>query len=143
MLDLFGVTEDNWRDAYTTVPGFAISESPTYVARGVAALAADPDVARHGGQILMARQLADTYGVDGSRPDCLGPDRRTRHRWRPGRHRPVPVIRVQEAKKAGTEPATSELRATAATQSLPAITVARAGPNVAVSPALTRLASSI
>lgn len=75
MLDHFGVTEDNWQDACTTVPGFAISESPTYVARGVAALAADPEVARHGGQILTARQLADTYGVsdvDGSHPDCWG-----------------------------------------------------------------------
>ncbi len=73
MLEQFGVTERNWRDA--PVPGFGISESPTYVARGVAALAADPDIARHGGRILTARQLADTYGVtdvDGSRPDCWG-----------------------------------------------------------------------
>ena len=42
MLDNFGVTEETWRDALTKVPGFAISESPTYVARGVAALAGDP-----------------------------------------------------------------------------------------------------
>lgn len=73
MLEHFGVTEDDWQDACTTVPGFAISESPTYVARGVAALAADPAVARYRGEVLTARQLADTYGVtdvDGSRPDC-------------------------------------------------------------------------
>lgn len=75
MLSDFGVTERTWRDALTKVPGFAISESPTYVARGVAALAADPSNARFAGQVLTARQLADKYGVtdvDGSRPDCWG-----------------------------------------------------------------------
>lgn len=75
MLDAFGVTEDNWRDACAETPGFAISESPTYVARGVAALAADDQVARFAGLVLTSRQLADTYGVtdaDGSRPDCWG-----------------------------------------------------------------------
>ena len=39
MLENFGVTEANWRDACRARPGFGISESPTYVARGVAALA--------------------------------------------------------------------------------------------------------
>lgn len=75
MLDNFGVTEDTWRDALKTVPGFAISESPTYVARGVAALAADRDNSRLAGQILTSRQMADTYDLtdtDGSRPDCWG-----------------------------------------------------------------------
>jgi NAD(P)-dependent dehydrogenase (short-subunit alcohol dehydrogenase family) len=75
MLDNFGVTEDNWRDALVNVPGFAISESPTYLGRGVAALAADPDASRFGGRVLTSRQLADEYGltdVDGSRPDCWG-----------------------------------------------------------------------
>lgn len=75
MLEGFGVREDNWRDTLTKVPGFAISESPTYVARGVAALAADPTPGRWSGQIVTARQLADTYDVtdaDGSRPDCWG-----------------------------------------------------------------------
>ena len=75
MLDNFGVTEENWQDACDTRPGFAISESPTYVARGVAALARDADVARWAGTIISARQLADAYGVtdtDGSRPDCWG-----------------------------------------------------------------------
>ena len=73
MLEHFGVQEANWREACGRIPGFAISESPTYVARGVAALAGDPDVARFAGQVLTARQLADTYGhtdTDGSRPDC-------------------------------------------------------------------------
>jgi hypothetical protein len=75
MLEHFGVTEQAWRDALDDVPGFAISESPTYVARGVAALAADRDHHRFAGAVLTARQLADEYGVtdaDGSRPDCWG-----------------------------------------------------------------------
>jgi NAD(P)-dependent dehydrogenase (short-subunit alcohol dehydrogenase family) len=75
MLDGFGVTEERWRDAVATRPGFAISESPTYVARGIAALAADPDKATLGGQVLTSRQLADRYDVtdiDGSKPDCWG-----------------------------------------------------------------------
>jgi NAD(P)-dependent dehydrogenase (short-subunit alcohol dehydrogenase family) len=73
MLDEFGVTEDRWRDAVARIPGFAISETPTYVARGVAALAADPGNAACGGDVLSSGQLARRYGVtdvDGSAPDC-------------------------------------------------------------------------
>jgi NAD(P)-dependent dehydrogenase (short-subunit alcohol dehydrogenase family) len=75
MLDGFGVDESNWRDACRRVPGFAISESPSYVARGVAALAIDEHASRFTGRVLTSRQLADTYDVtdtDGSRPDCWG-----------------------------------------------------------------------
>ncbi|MDQ4053245.1 MAG: SDR family oxidoreductase [Actinomycetota bacterium] len=75
MLDHFGVEEASWRDALVKVPGFAISESPTYVARGVAALAGDPDAARFAGRVLTSHELSDEYGVtdtDGSRPDCWG-----------------------------------------------------------------------
>jgi NAD(P)-dependent dehydrogenase (short-subunit alcohol dehydrogenase family) len=75
MLENFGVSEANWRDACRDRPGFAISESPTYVARGVAALARAGDLERWKGSIVSARQLADAYGVtdtDGSRPDCWG-----------------------------------------------------------------------
>jgi NAD(P)-dependent dehydrogenase (short-subunit alcohol dehydrogenase family) len=75
MLENFGVTEENWRDALARRPGFGISESPTYVARGVAALARSADAERWAGTIVSARQLADAYGVtdtDGSRPDCWG-----------------------------------------------------------------------
>jgi len=75
MLKNTGATESNWRDACAKRPGFAISESPTYVARGVAALALDPDPGRWAGTIISARQLADAYGVtdtDGSKPDCWG-----------------------------------------------------------------------
>lgn len=75
MLEGFGVTEATWTEAAERIPGFGVSESPTYVARGVAALAADPEVARHHGSVLTARHLSDVYGVtdaDGSRPDCWG-----------------------------------------------------------------------
>jgi NAD(P)-dependent dehydrogenase (short-subunit alcohol dehydrogenase family) len=75
MLDDFGVREDNWQEACRATPGFAISESPTYIGRGVAALAGDAGIRRFAGQILTARQLAETYGftdTDGSRPDCWG-----------------------------------------------------------------------
>ncbi len=75
MLENFGVSEANWRDALNQRPGFGISESPAYVARGVAALAGSPDVDRWAGTIISARQLADAYSItdtDGSRPDCWG-----------------------------------------------------------------------
>jgi NAD(P)-dependent dehydrogenase (short-subunit alcohol dehydrogenase family) len=75
MLDHFGVTEATWRDALTTTPEFAIAESPTFVARGVAALAADPHRGRFAGTVLTSYGLAVEYGhtdVDGSRPDCWG-----------------------------------------------------------------------
>jgi NAD(P)-dependent dehydrogenase (short-subunit alcohol dehydrogenase family) len=73
MLDGFGVTEQNWRDATVEQPHFCISESPAYVGRAVAALAADADRARWSGQSLSSGQLAGVYGftdVDGTRPDC-------------------------------------------------------------------------
>lgn len=75
MLENFGVTEENWRDAVEKRPGFGISESPTYVARGVAALARADDADRWAGTIASVRQLADAYGftdTDGSKPDCWG-----------------------------------------------------------------------
>ncbi|MFJ6483409.1 MULTISPECIES: SDR family oxidoreductase [unclassified Streptomyces] len=73
MLDTFGVTEANWRDALAKVPHFAISETPSYVGRAVAALATDPEVARWNGRSLSSGQLAREYGftdLDGSRPDA-------------------------------------------------------------------------
>jgi NAD(P)-dependent dehydrogenase (short-subunit alcohol dehydrogenase family) len=75
MLENFGVTEENWLDACVKTPGFGISESPAYVARGVAALSRAADAGRWAGTIISARQLADAYGItdaDGSRPDCWG-----------------------------------------------------------------------
>jgi len=73
MLAAYGVTEANWRDATRISPHFAISESPAFVGRAVAALAQDPDVARWNGQSLSSGQLARVYGftdLDGSRPDA-------------------------------------------------------------------------
>jgi NAD(P)-dependent dehydrogenase (short-subunit alcohol dehydrogenase family) len=73
MLDAYGVTEANWRDATNASPHFAISESPAFVGRAVAALAQDPDVSRWNGQSLSSGQLAEVYGftdLDGSRPDA-------------------------------------------------------------------------
>jgi|SRR5262245_22802117 len=75
MLDNFGITEDNWRDAVEqgkTPPDFALSESPRYVGRAVAALAADPDRRRWNQQSVSSAQLAREYGftdLDGSQPD--------------------------------------------------------------------------
>jgi NAD(P)-dependent dehydrogenase (short-subunit alcohol dehydrogenase family) len=85
MLDIYGVTEANWRDATAKQPHFVISESPAYVGRAVAALAADPDRARWSGQSLSSGQLAQVYGftdLDGSQPDA----------WRY-------IVEVQEAGK--------------------------------------------
>ncbi len=74
MLENFCVTEENWRDAGASQPHFAaISESPRFVGRAVAALAADPDVQRHNGGSFSSGGLAQEYGftdLDGSRPDC-------------------------------------------------------------------------
>jgi NAD(P)-dependent dehydrogenase (short-subunit alcohol dehydrogenase family) len=74
MLENFGVTEENWRDAARIQPHFAaISESPRYVGRAVAALAADPNVRERNGGSFSSGELARDYGftdVDGSQPDC-------------------------------------------------------------------------
>ncbi|HVW43746.1 MAG TPA: SDR family oxidoreductase [Amycolatopsis sp.] len=90
MLDAFGVTEETWRDAVgrTAPTDFAVSETPRYVARGVAALATDPQVSRFAGQVLASWTLMHTYGfadLDGSRPDF--------GRW------------VKEVREAGLDPA--------------------------------------
>jgi NAD(P)-dependent dehydrogenase (short-subunit alcohol dehydrogenase family) len=73
MLDAYRVTESNWRDATKIQPHFAISESPAFVGRAVAALAQDPDVSRWNGKSLSSGQLAKVYGftdLDGSQPDA-------------------------------------------------------------------------
>jgi NAD(P)-dependent dehydrogenase (short-subunit alcohol dehydrogenase family) len=73
MLDLFGVGEENWREALAEEPHFAISETPRYVGRAVAHMAADPHVARYNGLSLSSGALAKEYGftdVDGSQPDA-------------------------------------------------------------------------
>lgn len=73
MLEAFGVTEGTWRQALERVPHFAISETPRFVGRAVAALAADPDRSRWNGNSLSSGGLAKEYGftdLDGSRPDA-------------------------------------------------------------------------
>jgi NAD(P)-dependent dehydrogenase (short-subunit alcohol dehydrogenase family) len=81
MLDNYGVTEGNWRDAlapnrtdgHPSAPAaFANSESPRYIGRGIAALAADPDRTRWNQRSVTSAELARAYGVtdvDGSQPD--------------------------------------------------------------------------
>ena len=67
------MAEENWRDATSRVPHFVISETPLFVGRAVAALAADPERARWNGQSLSSGGLAKVYGftdLDGSRPDA-------------------------------------------------------------------------
>jgi NAD(P)-dependent dehydrogenase (short-subunit alcohol dehydrogenase family) len=73
MLEHHSVSEPNWRDATEHTPHFCISESPRYVGRAVAALAADPEASRWNGQSLSSGALAQEYGftdTDGTRPDC-------------------------------------------------------------------------
>jgi NAD(P)-dependent dehydrogenase (short-subunit alcohol dehydrogenase family) len=85
MLEHYGVTEENWRDATAKEPHFAISETPRFVGRAVVALAADRDRHRWNGQSLSSGGLARIYGftdLDGSRPDA----------WRY-------IVEVQEAGK--------------------------------------------
>jgi NAD(P)-dependent dehydrogenase (short-subunit alcohol dehydrogenase family) len=73
MLEAFGVSEANWREATTRVPHFIISETPRFIGRAVAALAADPERARWNGQATSSGDLAKVYGftdLDGSQPDA-------------------------------------------------------------------------
>jgi NAD(P)-dependent dehydrogenase (short-subunit alcohol dehydrogenase family) len=72
MLEHFGVTEERWRDAAKADPNFIASETPLYVGRGIAALAADPNVKAKSGKVFASWTLAREYqftDADGSRPD--------------------------------------------------------------------------
>ena len=95
MLEAFGVTEENWRDATAKVPHFVISETPRFVGRAVAALAADPDRARWNGQSLSSGGLAQVYGftdLDGSPPRRLALHRRGAGRGQAGRRDRLPMM---------------------------------------------------
>jgi NAD(P)-dependent dehydrogenase (short-subunit alcohol dehydrogenase family) len=85
MLENFGVTEDNWRDALDPAraeknlpvapPDFALSETPRYVGRAIASLASDPNRARWNQQSITSGELAKVYGftdLDGTSPDVWG-----------------------------------------------------------------------
>lgn len=72
MLDHFGVTEENWREGARQDPHFIASETPYFVGRAIAALAADPDAIEKTGQALSSWGLAEEYGftdIDGRRPN--------------------------------------------------------------------------
>jgi hypothetical protein len=72
MLEGFGVTEENWRDAGKKDPNFLVSESPLFVGRAIAALATDPDVMEQTGMLLSSWELSRKYrftDYDGRRPD--------------------------------------------------------------------------
>ncbi|MFD6967519.1 SDR family oxidoreductase [Streptomyces sp. NPDC059949] len=72
MLEHFGVTESNWRDGVAQDPDFAHSETPAYLGRAVAALAADPHVMAKTGRALATWGLYREYGftdADGTQPD--------------------------------------------------------------------------
>ena len=74
MLDNFGVTEENWRDAAEKVPSFIASETPLFVGRGIAALAADPNIADRNGRVVASWDLGEQYALhdaDGTRPHFL------------------------------------------------------------------------
>jgi hypothetical protein len=71
MLDHFGVSKANWQDATKSDPHFIASETPFFVGRAVAALAADAKVAEKAGGVYASWTLSDEYGfsdIDGSRP---------------------------------------------------------------------------
>ena len=71
MLDHFGVTEANWRDAAEKAPSFLASETPLFVGRCIAALAADANVRIKNGRVYASWDLAEEYSVvdaDGTRP---------------------------------------------------------------------------
>ena len=89
VLDFFGVTEANWRDAGARDPHFLASETPRFVGRAVASLAADPDVVAKAGRVVSSWDLAEEYDfddVDGRRPH-----------W--GRHYATHVAGKTEAKE--------------------------------------------
>lgn len=72
MLDHFGVTEANWRDATAKDPHFIASETPAYVGRAVVALASDPRIMAKSGRVVTSWDLAREYGftdADGTQPD--------------------------------------------------------------------------
>ena len=74
MLDHFGVTEATWREAAAKVPEFIASETPLFVGRGIAALAADPAVGKRNGRVCASWDLGEEYNLtdaDGSQPHFL------------------------------------------------------------------------
>jgi NAD(P)-dependent dehydrogenase (short-subunit alcohol dehydrogenase family) len=74
MLEVFGVTEENWREGIKKDPHFAISETPRFIGRAVAAIAADKIRHELNGQSFSSGELAmkyNFYDLDGTQPDCF------------------------------------------------------------------------
>jgi NAD(P)-dependent dehydrogenase (short-subunit alcohol dehydrogenase family) len=72
MLEHFGVTEANWRDAVKKDPNYAESETPLYAGRAIATIAADPNLMKKSGRVFSSWGLSDEYGfcdADGRRPN--------------------------------------------------------------------------
>ena len=72
MLEHFGVSEESWRAGALKDPDFAASETPCFVGRAIAALAADPQVDRKNGGVFSSWGLSEEYGfedIDGRRPN--------------------------------------------------------------------------
>jgi NAD(P)-dependent dehydrogenase (short-subunit alcohol dehydrogenase family) len=72
MLERYGVTEANWRDAGRKNKNFLESESPLFVGRAVAALAQDANILARSGQLHSSWEVGREYGLtdaDGRRPD--------------------------------------------------------------------------
>jgi NAD(P)-dependent dehydrogenase (short-subunit alcohol dehydrogenase family) len=86
MLEAFGVTEANWRDGGKKDPNFLESETPLFIGRCIAALAADPKALARSGEVTSSWELGEQYGVvdmDGRRPDweALWGKIMPAHRW--------------------------------------------------------------
>lgn len=74
MLELFGVTESTWREGVSQDPHFVASESPRFVGRCIAALAAERGILTMSGQTFSSWELARRYKIDdadGRRPNWL------------------------------------------------------------------------
>jgi NAD(P)-dependent dehydrogenase (short-subunit alcohol dehydrogenase family) len=109
-LDRFGVSESNWRQAVARDPNFEASETPCLLGRGVAALAADPNVSRLAGGVYGSWELATEYGLrdlDGTQPDfgrhlstkpAFAPVRRSSAAWLITRETPTKYQSTQEAR---------------------------------------------
>lgn len=72
MLDGFGVTEANWREATRQDPHFIASETPFYIGRAVVALATDAHIHNKAGTAVATWTLAQEYGfsdMDGTQPN--------------------------------------------------------------------------
>jgi hypothetical protein len=93
MLEHFGVTEENWREGGKKDPTFLQSESPLFIGRAVAALAADPKVLKKTGDLTSSYELGREYDLtdyDGRRPDL-------------GQHFVEHIIPSMKAMREGTE----------------------------------------